>query len=227
MNESRYVFPKDLKKLWGRSAGRCSICHQQVLPLIDDNVDVIGDMAHIIAYKKDGARGDENVEHDNSYENLILLCPTCHRIVDHNPEKYSKEELLRKKQSWESIVESATEDKYETKSDAMNKIVSLLEENHEVWLNSGPESKIAQHDPASNMADYWTFRKLDTIVPNNRKIIQIGEPFLIKMPDKLRSLFCKFKEHARMFEQGCYSPLDNPLRFPKGFDKEIKRYAAQ
>lgn len=227
MSDSRNISEKDIKKLWGRSAGRCSLCHEKLLPLIDENVDVIGDMAHVIAYKKDGARGDANAEYDNSYDNLILVCPTCHRVIDHNPQKYSCEALLTIKQTWESNVENALEVKYETQSEALQMIVALMEENREIWLQCGPDSEIAQRDPASNMADYWTLRKLDTIVPNNRKIIKIGDTFLSRMPAKLRSLFCRFKEHARMFEQGCYSPLDNPLRFPKGFDKEMKRYAAQ
>ena len=227
MSDSRKISERDIKKLWGRSAGRCTLCHQKLLPLIDENIDVIGDMAHVIAYKKSGARGDEGVECDNSYDNLILLCPTCHRIIDHNPAKYSCETLLAVKQAWEVNVDNALEIKFETPTEALRKIVALMDENHEIWLLCGPESTIAQDNPGSNMADYWTLRKLDTIVPNNRAIIKIADTFIGEMPDKLRFLFCKFKEHARMFEQGCYSPLDNPVRFPKEFDKEMKRYAAQ
>lgn len=227
MNYSRGILEKDIKKLWGRAAGRCSLCHDKVLPLIDNNVDVIGDMAHVIAFKRDGARGDAEYEHDNSYSNLILVCPKCHRVIDHNPGTYTREKLLELKQSWENCVEDALEVVYQTKSEALGIMKALLEENHTVWLHCGPESEIAKKDPGSNMADYWILRKLDTIVPNNRKIIKIGDTFLGEMPNKLRLLFSRFKEHARMFEQGCYSRIDNPLRFPKGFDKELKRYAAQ
>ncbi len=227
MNCSRRIPEKELKKLWGLAAGRCSLCHDKVLPLINNNADVLGDMAHIIAFKKDGARGDEDCEYDNAYSNLILVCPKCHRTIDHNPEKYTKEVLLMEKQTWEARVEAALDVAYKTKSEALGMMVALLEENHAVWLHCGPESVIAKRDPGSNMADYWTLRKLDTIVPNNRKLIRIGDTFLGEMPDKLRLLFSRFKEHARMFEQGCYSRIDNPLRFPKGFDKELKRYAVQ
>ena len=229
MNCSRKIPEKDLKKLWGRAAGRCSLCHDNVLPLIDNNVDVIGDMAHVIAYKKDGARGEDGSEYNNSYENLLLVCPTCHRIIDHNPLKYPSEVLFTKKQEWENTIESALEVtvQFETQTEAFRKIVALLEENHEIWLHSGPESKIAKINPASNMADYWTLRKLDTIVPNNRAIIKIGDSTVSRMPDNLLTLFCKFKEHAKMFEQGCYVRIDNPLRFPRGFEKEVRRYAAQ
>lgn len=227
MSCSRRIPEKEIKKLWGLAAGRCSICHDKVLPLIDNNVDVLGDMAHIIAFKKNGARGDEDFENDNAYSNLILVCPKCHREIDHNPEKYTKEVLLKAKQFWESRVEAALDIVYNTESEAFRVMAALLEENHAVWLHCGPESEIAKRDPGSNMAEYWTLRKLDTIVPNNRKVIIIGNTFVSEMPNKLRSLFCKFKEHARMFERGCYSCVDNPLRFPKGFDKELKRYAAQ
>ena len=42
----------DLKKLWGRAAGRCALCGNDLLPLLGSQPDVIGEMAHVIGYKK-------------------------------------------------------------------------------------------------------------------------------------------------------------------------------
>lgn len=224
---SRSYSPKDLKKLWGRSAGRCAQCHKKVLPLIDNKVDVIADMAHVIAYKQGGARGEADSEYDNSYENLILLCPDCHRIVDHNPQVFTTERLFAIKNDWETMVDNALNNQCKTLSEALQKISALLEENHNIWLQYGPESKCARNNPSSNMADYWTIRKLDTIVPNNRMIVNLGSTFLCQMPNDLRSLLCKFNEHAKMFEQACYSPLDVQMRFPKDFGRAVRKYAKQ
>ena len=38
----------DLKRLWGRAAGRCALCGNDLLPLLGSKPDVIGEMAHVI-----------------------------------------------------------------------------------------------------------------------------------------------------------------------------------
>jgi 5-methylcytosine-specific restriction endonuclease McrA len=76
----------EIKKLWGRSAGLCAFpgCGTDCLPVLSGNVAVIGEMAHIIAREPDGTRGEPEGG-PNDYDNLILLCPTCHTLVDKEP----------------------------------------------------------------------------------------------------------------------------------------------
>jgi hypothetical protein len=78
------ISEKDIKKLWGLAAGRCSYpgCAENCLPFLDcDTPTIIGEMAHVIAKKPKGPRGQyESVS--NNYGNLILLCPTHHRMID-------------------------------------------------------------------------------------------------------------------------------------------------
>lgn len=89
---------KDIKLLWGRAAGRCSICGEL---LSADNMSeefayLIGEQAHVVGEKTNAARGKSNIDEEkrNSYHNLILLCPNCHTRVDKNPEDYSVEKLF-------------------------------------------------------------------------------------------------------------------------------------
>src|SRR6185312_13137244 len=63
----------------------------------------VGEMAHIIAKSPDGPRGVAGGGAD-AYENLILLCPTCHRKIDKAPEGEYPVELLC---AWKSEHESA------------------------------------------------------------------------------------------------------------------------
>jgi len=77
----------DIKKLYALSAGRCNLCNKS---LFQENIH-IGEMAHIIAKNSNGARSLKEQVNDNSYENLILLCPNCHTKVDKAPESYSAE----------------------------------------------------------------------------------------------------------------------------------------
>lgn len=93
----------EIKKLYGRSAGRCNICSADVF----ENDVHIGEMAHIIAKSTNGPRGDEQLTGGiNSYENLILLCANHHSEVDQNSQRYSIERLHIIKSEHEKNVAS-------------------------------------------------------------------------------------------------------------------------
>ena len=67
---------RDRKKLWAWAKGCCSICREEV--------SETGEEAHIVARQRDGPRGDDPLPLNlrDGYENRILLCPTCHSLVD-------------------------------------------------------------------------------------------------------------------------------------------------
>lgn len=73
-NSYRKYAPKDLLLLAGNAAGQCSFeaCLNEII-LHPSNV-FLGHIAHIVAFKPDGPRGDKNfsMEKLNKYENLIL-----------------------------------------------------------------------------------------------------------------------------------------------------------
>ncbi|GIB53469.1 hypothetical protein VCSRO187_3560 [Vibrio cholerae] len=96
----------ELKKLYGLAAGRCSICKLNVF----GNDVHIGEMAHIIAKKVKGPRGNVNLSGDrNGYDNLILLCANHHTEVDQNPDFYTIEKLHSIKAEHEASVASIFE----------------------------------------------------------------------------------------------------------------------
>lgn len=94
----------DIKILYGRSANKCNICRME----LSNKKVQLGEMAHIIARNTGGARGDALNQNNNSYENLILLCPNHHTEVDARPEYYTIEKLLEIKKAHENFVSSAT-----------------------------------------------------------------------------------------------------------------------
>ena len=67
----------DLKRLWGRAAGRCALCGNDLLPLLGSKPDVIGEMAHVIGYKKGAARGCAKRQYDNSYDKETIFLISC------------------------------------------------------------------------------------------------------------------------------------------------------
>jgi len=102
---------KDLKILWGKAAGRCSICRGV---LVQDAVNpsettLIGENCHIIAESTNGPRGTSNLEikDRNRYPNLILLCRNHHKIIDDDTSTYSIEQLHQIKADHELWIHSS------------------------------------------------------------------------------------------------------------------------
>ena len=97
-----------LKVLWALSGNRCAHpdCHQTLVELAtnDSGAVPIGDICHIYASAEDGPRGKANLTQQelNSPDNLILLCPTHHRVVDRQHETYPADLLKKWKQEHES-----------------------------------------------------------------------------------------------------------------------------
>jgi len=59
----------------------------------------IGKIGHIVGHSDKGPRGDPNYPRDKleTYENWILLCPTCHDTVDALDSRYTVADLRRLK----------------------------------------------------------------------------------------------------------------------------------
>src|SRR6185312_2108209 len=123
----------------------------------------VGEMAHIIAKSPDGPRGVAGGGAD-AYENLILLCPTCHRKIDKAPEgEYPVELLCAWKSEHESAIREAGQRRtFDSVSALKGAIAPLLTENKLLWEQLGPHSGAARSDPGSNLHHVWTLRKLDT-----------------------------------------------------------------
>jgi hypothetical protein len=70
-----------------------------------------GEMAHIVAFRNTGPRGDDANRPDdiNDVDNLMLLCPTCHKLVDDHPVEYPKERLEGYKREHEDRVHHLTD----------------------------------------------------------------------------------------------------------------------
>lgn len=66
--------------------------------------------AHIIADSPDGPRGDVVLSPQlaQAFENLMLLCPTHHKLVDDNPDRYSVDLLREYKREHEERIEHLT-----------------------------------------------------------------------------------------------------------------------
>jgi len=110
---ARKSIPETAKlQLWVKSAGRCEFkgCNKPVwrneLTLSEGN---FAEVAHIIGSSKEGPRGTgQSEELQTDFSNLMLLCQSCHKEIDDNPENYPIELLRNWKQEHENRIEIQT-----------------------------------------------------------------------------------------------------------------------
>lgn len=103
----REIYPRHVKILWTFSGGICAICNKAViLEKNDGDKYTIGEMAHIFGENKTAARYDETIPDDfvRSYKNHLVLCASCHTIIDKNETDYPEERLFKIKKAHEMSV---------------------------------------------------------------------------------------------------------------------------
>lgn len=221
----------DIKRLWARAAGRCSYptCDADCLPLLEfRSPTIVGEMAHVISRNPSGPRG-RPAPRDDTYSNLILLCPTHHTLVDKAPERrFPPALLLEWKADHEREIESALAAPAFSDRGSLNIFMRrVLTENRACWATYGPESARARKNPNSTAGLFWPFRKLALIVPNNRRLISAIRSNRELLDDDEYNAACEFIEHAEGFERNCTIATEDiprfPVRFGEMFDDERQK----
>lgn len=114
MSTRNYSNPT-LKILWALSGNRCAFpgCDQALVVAAtpDDGAFPVGEISHIVAASDDGPRGDPSYPADQRDlpDNLILFCPTHHRVVDRQPNSYTAMDLSNWKANHQSFVQAEME----------------------------------------------------------------------------------------------------------------------
>jgi hypothetical protein len=109
---SRHIKPLTQLLLFVRAGGRCQFdgCNEYLLEhpltLMRGN---FGQMAHVVAFKKDGPRGAGVRPMDiNEVGNLMLLCPPCHKLIDTHAHQYPVSVLEKYKETHEERIKHVT-----------------------------------------------------------------------------------------------------------------------
>lgn len=104
----RHYSPRTLKLLFGRSGNQCAHpdCNNPVIvgPTGYSGPHVSAQIAHILPVGAKGPRAVAGARNLNEADNLILLCPTCHDIIDGQHETYPAELLREWKAAHEAKV---------------------------------------------------------------------------------------------------------------------------
>lgn len=213
----------DIKILWGRAGGRCSHpdCEEDLTSLVENGNYVIGEMAHVIGNKPTAARGTPEGGAD-TYDNLILLCPTHHTHIDKAPEGTYPVEMLHewKRNHEEKIRYAGKVVKFEDFQKLHTAIARLLISNKAIFDAFGPKSEAANEDPSSNLFIVWELRRIDKILPNNRRILHLldaNEELIEDM--SVIKVIEKFRAHVESYEKHVYYKLDSYQLFPSEFSE--------
>jgi len=103
-NSQMSIQESTIKRLFGMSRNQCAMpdCKS---PLIIGDV-VVGEICHIRARRKGGARYDPSMApaQNAAFENLLLLCGTCHKLIDAAPNEYSADWLESIKRGHEGLT---------------------------------------------------------------------------------------------------------------------------
>jgi len=101
------------KILWAWSGNQCAMCPQKLIEEATkcDQEAVVGRECHIVSPKEKGPRHDPEFPESAIDElgNLLLLCPTCHAIVDAQDSTYTADGLREIKREHETKIGQHTQ----------------------------------------------------------------------------------------------------------------------
>lgn len=223
----RKSIPTETKlRLFSAAAGHCQNpeCLRTLFPAEMGGDKHIAEMAHVIPHGDQGPRHedrpDENFNSD-SFDNLILLCPTCHTIIDKDPSAYPRNKLL----DWKANHLASLANKqgiiaYQERNKVRSAIISVMAENKAIWTEFAPtDGHRFNYDPESESAKTWSQRMRSVILPNHFRIQAIIQANLHLMNEDEYKAFAKYKEHVRgLSERHICGVSGGAIRYPVAMD---------
>ncbi|MFM9863457.1 MAG: HNH endonuclease [Micropepsaceae bacterium] len=109
----RGIPPETVRLLAVRAGGRCEFrgCNAYLFEHgITKQTGNFAEQAHIVAFSADGPRGqtDERPDDIHDVENLMFLCPPCHKAIDDDPDEFPLARLSGFKAEHEIRIRRAT-----------------------------------------------------------------------------------------------------------------------
>lgn len=224
------AIPLDVeRKLWARSGGHCARpgCNADLFPDVHpERVATILDLAHIIARSKAGPRGVSPLSETerDAFENIILLCPNCHRLVDQMKlANLYHEEALRewKRQHEQRVADAVNVPRLESRDELVRRVQHLMRENRSWWETYGPESAAAADDPVSEAPRQWVEAVQRVLIPNNWQIVRLIEQNSEYLTPVELNVVARFKVHADVFAKKHLTGDADPYapRYPQEMDE--------
>lgn len=212
--------------LWSRAAGYCQNpgCHKCFSVFFEDGtISSIEELAHVIGHSKKGPRGisDLDAAERDAYENIILLCPSCHTLIDKNPLQFPAKTLHDWKQRHEEAIKRVfVVPIYKDKQAFAGDVHKLLRTNEAIFNQYGPHCLNAIK-PLPDEAEVWKRYVISDIIPNNRKIANLLRANEHLLNEDEKGIFDKFILHQEAFEYNHVSGDKTPAAplFPEEMNR--------
>jgi hypothetical protein len=164
-------------RLFAASGGYCENprCTRNLFVATGSRVVHVTELAHVFAAMDEGPSANAQLSEAErgAFENLILLCPTCHTMVDKAESDFPPELLKEWKESHaEELVRVFRAPRYATRADTRAHIDYVLEQNRAIFRALNPDLD-PQAVPEAEKAAEWEAMMRDHIIPNNRRVLAI------------------------------------------------------
>jgi len=211
-------------RLFADSGGHCNRpqCHRYLFSDLDVADYHFGEMAHIIAASDDGPRGDTSLEAETKaeYNNLILLCPSCHTEIDKAPDIFPVNLILDWKANHKKrILETISIPKKESRKDARTYLLKELRKNKMIFDSFNPNLPYREN-PQAEEAVVWKRKMLSQIIPNNQKILLFLDFNVHLLDDEELIIVEEFRQHLDdLIERHVGENKSVATRFPEAMNK--------
>lgn len=194
-----------------------------------DSAVLLGFMAHIVGEKPGSARyvDDMPIEEKNSYNNLLLLCGSCHKKIDGQDGTYTVEKLHKIKKEHEKwIIESTEKQIIDVTFSELNIVTKYLASDQisseGSYVLVPPKEKIKKNELSASTEGLITM--------GLTQVKQVGR-FIAESPDmyfgeRLKSGFVN--EYEKLKGEGLKSDdlFTALLEFARGNETDFKKRAA-
>lgn len=226
MADRKHISTETKLRLFAEAAGHCQhpLCLEPLFPAEMGGDKHIAEMAHVIPHGEAGPRHEARPAGDfdaESFENLILLCPTCHTKIDKDPDGYSRTTLL----VWKIEHLAALANKqgiraYDKREQVRAAVVGVMVENKFIWSEFAPsDGSNFEYDPESETAKTWAHRMRGVILPNHFRILAIIKTNQHHIEEAERKVFARYQEHVRgLSERHICGVAGGAIRYPKDMD---------
>jgi hypothetical protein len=185
----------------------------------------IAEMAHIIPHGENGPRNDEKPSEGfevETFDNFLLLCPTCHTIIDKDSDAYPRATLLSwKEHHLANLAHNQGAMSYSTRSQAREAVLTAMAENKAIWKELAPfDGASFSLDPESEVAKTWSHRMRSVILPNHFRIQEIIKLNQHHITEDEREFFSRYQEHVRsLSERHICGVSGSSIQFPAAMDE--------
>lgn len=188
------------QRLFSSSAGYCQnpSCHAPLFKENGTDVVHIAEQAHLFAANDDGPRppGAMSEAERGAFENIIVLCASCHTEIDKAEEHYPVE-LLRE---WKAAHQAALDKTFgavalASRHEVRKVIDPFLAENRALFEALNPNLPYAEN-PEAELAAKWQAAMRKSILPNNRRVLAFLDANRNHMRGAEADVLERFRRHV-------------------------------